>query len=242
MAGSSTSTAMRSPNRKRSLNRVHVSVVARDGQLGHEGGHDRHGEHAVGQLEELVGVGPRRHAAAPRGAEGERDDHEQGDLVDHHVAERPAREARDLADRRVAHVEAPPHRDARPHDGRPQHQRHRRDAGGRPEPEQEHEAGVGLDPGDARVVPHDPGRGQQHADQQHVVEHRSERGGREAAVRVEQGRAQRHQAVEQHLGGEQAQQQGGQLLLLGRRRGRPGVGDQPVEVHDAAVPSGWRRP
>ena len=64
----------------------------------------------------------------------------------------------------------------------------------------------------------DAGQREEHRDHDDVVEDRRERGGEEAASRVEHRGRERDDAVEEHLRHEQPQEVGGELLLFGEVR------------------------
>ena len=70
---------------------------------------DRHRQQAVGEDEQDVRLGVRVRVAGAR--VGEVDDRDRRDLVEHDVAERPARQAGEQLDRRVAEVRVPPQPD-----------------------------------------------------------------------------------------------------------------------------------
>ena len=184
------------------------------GQVGRDDRHHGHRHDAVGQLEEGVGVGVRRHRVGPGHAAGQDGDDEEGDLVGQHEAERPPAQAGHGAQRVVAGVPVPAQQ---PEVGAAQARDERHALEDDPErgaePEEDELGVVLLHAGQRRAAAGPQPEPDQDADADDVVDDRRPGDGDEAAAGVEQRGRQREEAVGGDLDHEPAQEPGGHLAL-----------------------------
>ena len=192
-------------------------------ELGRHRRHDRYGDQPVGELEEDEGVVV---ALVVRQQEHHGEERE---LVGDHVAERPSREPDDsLHDRVTEPGQEPQLVVAVAH--RPHHRDdHRRDAGCRTETEPQDGGQVALSGIEDHVValelhPDDGERDDGHE----IRQDRSERSGAVPPRRVQVGRRQAGDCVEEDLRQHQVQQIGDDLQLDERGRGVAALGGEPA--------------
>jgi hypothetical protein len=251
-------TVSRSPPVEGGAQVVEPVVGRRAAHPRQQGGDDADRHDGVRQLPEHEGVDVRR-VAAPGVDEhpvgGQPDHDEEGQLVGHDVEEDPLRQPGRLPEARAAQVEAGPQREA----GRPQRREQRHGLGDDPErrAEAEHEhLGVGDRAGGQRVGARQQQEQQAGRDDDQVVEHRRPHRRGVAPAGVEHRPEHRPDAVEQHLGQEEAGEHDGQLARRGveitgvevdeQRRGEhqhdrggaqheDGEGEQPLGVGLPAV-------
>ena len=179
------------------------------------------------QLEERVRAHVHERASGRPVAED--GDHEQRDLVGDHIADRPSGDAHQGDDGRMAERGEVAEVDVRAVQRRKQRKGHDDDSRRRAEPHEKEEPFVVEHALDRQRARRDAGKCEEHGDDDDVVEHRRERGGREPTAGVEHRGRERRDAVEEHLRHEQTQQVGCQRLLL---RAVRSVHAQGVEVDD----------
>ena len=151
------------------------------------------------------------------------------DLIGDDVSAGPSRKPEDLTYGGVA----PVREEAQVHPGaaqrRDQRQPHRGDARGGPEPDEEQQPVTVEHVPDRERPAVDLGNQDEDRDDDEVVEHGRERGGRESPSGLEHRGGERGQPVEHHLHHEHAEQRGREFLL-GRSTGS--VHAECVDLHD----------
>ena len=179
------------------------------------------------QLEERVGADVDERAAV--GAVGEHGHDQQRDLVGDHVADRPTRQAQHGEHGRMSPRGQEAQVRVQARQRRQERERHHHHARGRPQADEQDQTVVVEHAAHGERPVGDPRKGEEHCDDDDVVEDRCERGSEEATARVEHRGREGDDAVEQHLRHEEAEQVGRQLLLGGDVRP---VHVQRVQVDD----------